>query len=154
MWLADTTGKFAAANADERFEATRWILFDNHKFTGNFAIHRVQYSMAPQPNPAVLSFLRSRVEGAFSIVDKHLADRPFMLGDRPTIADFSLAGYIYYPATETGFELATEFPAIDAWRQRLAALPGWKPPYDLMPVGTSLPLRRDLTLDLGPIPLA
>jgi glutathione S-transferase len=80
MWLADTTGRFAAANDEERFEVVRWTLFDNHKFTGNFAIHRVQYSMAPQPNPAVLSFLRSRVEGAFSIVDKHLADRPFMLG--------------------------------------------------------------------------
>jgi glutathione S-transferase len=34
MWLAETIGKFAPANADERFEAMRWILFDNHKFRG------------------------------------------------------------------------------------------------------------------------
>jgi glutathione S-transferase len=33
-WLAETTGKFAPANADERFEAMRWILFETHKFTG------------------------------------------------------------------------------------------------------------------------
>jgi glutathione S-transferase len=142
MWLAETTGKFAPANVDERFEAMRWILFDNHKFTGNFAIHRLQFSMSPQPpNPAVLSFLKSRVEGAFSIVDKRLTDRPFVLGDRPTIADFSMAGYLFYPPEETGLDLEAAFPAIHAWCRRLAALPGWKPPYKLMPVGRSLPVR-------------
>ena len=137
-WLAETTGKFAPADADERFEALRWILFDNHRFTANFASHRSLFSLLPEPpHPAVLAFLRSRVESAFSVVEKHLTGRAFMLGDRPTITDFSLAGYVFYPAEETGFELATEFPLIDAWRQRLAALPGWKPPYELMPVGIS-----------------
>jgi glutathione S-transferase len=100
MWLAETTGKFAPANADERFEAMRWILFDNHKFTGSFAPHRIQYSFTPEPpHPAVLSFLRTRAESAFSIVDKHLTDRSFVLGDRPTIADF-LAGWL--PVLSTG----------------------------------------------------
>ena len=32
MWLAETTGHFAPAD-DQRHEALRWILFDNHKFT-------------------------------------------------------------------------------------------------------------------------
>ena len=64
-----------------------------------------------------------------------------MLGERPTIVDFSLAGYVYYPALETGVDLAAEYPAIDAWRRRIAALPGWKPPYEMMPVGASLPQR-------------
>jgi glutathione S-transferase len=85
--------------------------------------------------------LKARVESAFSIVDKHLTDRPFVLGNKPTIVDFSMAGYIYYPPEETGFDLETAFPAIHSWRGRLAALPGWKPPYELMPVGVSLPIR-------------
>jgi glutathione S-transferase len=92
-------------------------------------------------DPAVLAFLRPRVESAFSIVDKHFRARPFVLGDSPTIVDFSMAGYVYYPAAETGFDIAAEYPAIDAWRRRVAALPGWKPPYELMPVGSSLPVR-------------
>jgi glutathione S-transferase len=143
-WLAETTGKFAPADSDERFEAMRWILFDNHRFTANFAAHRHLFSSLPElPHPAVLAFLKARFESAFSIVDKHLAGRAFMLGDRPTIVDFSLAGYIYYPVKETGFDLAADFPSIDAWRQRLAALPGWKPPYELMPVGVSLRARAD-----------
>lgn len=142
LWLADTTGNFAPADADQRIEALRWILFDNHKFTGNFAAYRFQYSLTPQaPHPAVLSFLKSRMEGAFAILEKHVTNRPFVLGERPTIADFSLAGYVYYPPEEIGFDLELAFPAIDCWRRRLAALPGWKPPYELMPVGVSQPMR-------------
>jgi len=74
IWLAETTGKFAPGT-DERFEALRWILFDNHKFTNNYAMHRFQNSLTAEPvHPAILAFLRSRVEASYSIVDKHLMD--------------------------------------------------------------------------------
>jgi glutathione S-transferase len=142
LWLAETTGHFAPAS-DQYFDALRWLLFDNHRFSNNYAMHRVQTSFVPQAaDPAVLAFLRSRVETSFAIADKHLADRSFMLGERPTIVDFSFAGYVYYPAAETGFDIAASWPSIDAWRRRVAALPGWKPPYELMPVGTSTLVRR------------
>lgn len=105
-------------------------------------MHRFQVSLTAEPvHPAILSFLRSRAEASCAIVDKHLMDRPFVLGERPTIVDFSMAGYMYYPAEETGFDIETDFPALHAWRQRLAGLPGWKPPYELMPVGSSPPVR-------------
>jgi glutathione S-transferase len=140
LWLAETTGRFAPA-ADQRFEAMRWLLFDNHRFSNNFAMHRFQNCMTPRPaDPAVLAFLRARVESTFAIVDRHLEARAFMLGDDPTIVDFSFAGYLWYPASETGFDLA-QYPSIDAWRRRMAGLPGFKPPYELMPVGTSPPIR-------------
>jgi glutathione S-transferase len=90
LWLAETVGKFAPAE-DQRFEALRWLLFDNHRFTNNYAMHRVQNCFTPHAaDPAVLAFLRSRVETSFAIADKHLADRRFVLGERPTIVDFSL----------------------------------------------------------------
>ena len=140
-WLAETTGKFAPT-ADERFEALRWILFDNHKFTANYAMHRFQHSLTPQPqHPALMSFLKTRVDAVYAIVETHLTNRSFVLGARPTIVDFSMAGYVYYPPVETGVDITTEYPAIHAWRQRIAALPGWKPPYEMMPVGSSLPVR-------------
>ena len=90
--LAETTGKFAPAD-DQRTEALRWMLFDNHKFTGSYAPHRFLGTMTAEPShPALLSYFAARVENAFGIVDKHLGDRPFMLGERPTIVDFSLLG--------------------------------------------------------------
>jgi len=140
-WLAETTGHFAP-DVEQRFEALRWILFDNHKFTGSYAPHRFLNACTPEPgHPALMAYLAARVENAFSIVDRHLGDRPFMLGDAPTIVDFSLAGYVFYPAKETGFDIEAQFPAIHAWRQRLANLPGWQPPYELMNVGVGLLLR-------------
>ena len=73
MWLAETTGHFAPRDDDERQEALRWILFDNHKFTNNHAIHRFQKSFTtPPPHPAVLAFMRTRAESSFAIVDRHL----------------------------------------------------------------------------------
>ena len=141
LWLAETTGKFAF-DAGDRFEAMRWLFFDNHKFTNNYAMHRFQRCFTPQPvHESVLAFLRSRVEASLAIADKHLGSRLFMLGNEPTIVDFSMAGYVYYPAKETGFDIAADYPAIDAWRRRMAALSGWKPPYEMMPVGSALPVR-------------
>jgi len=79
----------------------------------------------------VTEFLRTRALAAFAIVEKHLAARPFMTGSAPTIADISMVGYLYYPE-ETGID-RTVFLNIEAWTKRIAALPGWKHPYDLMP---------------------
>ena len=89
-------------------------------------------------DPAVLAFLKARAERAFAIADKHFANHAFLLGERPTIADISMAGYVFFPVEETGFDFEASYPAIDAWRERIKALPGWKHPYDLMP-GHPLP---------------
>ena len=67
------------------------------------------------------------------MADAHLSTTPFVVAGRPTIADFSMAGYMFYPNAETGYDLAASYPHLHAWRERIAALPGWKPPYDMMP---------------------
>ena len=65
----------------------------------------------------------------------------FMVGDKPTIADFSLAGYVFYPVRGDGYDWAKSNPNIHAWTERLRALPGWKDPYELMPGERIKPLR-------------
>lgn len=133
-YLARRTGKFAPQNEDEELEVLRWVLFDNHKFTSYFATHRFMLSLAGKPaDPHVLSFLRGRVDAALAVAEQHFAEKPFVIGDRPTIADLSLVGYMFYPNAETGYDLAGSHPHLHAWRSRIAALSGWKPPYELMP---------------------
>jgi glutathione S-transferase len=129
--LAERTGRFGGRSAEERLEILRWILFDNHKFTSYYATLRWLVGIQKSAEPAVVEFLRGRALGAFSIVDKHLAARPFILGEEPTIADFSLVGYHYYEEATTIDR--SQFPNLLAWTRRIAALPGWKHPYDLMP---------------------
>ena len=57
----------------------------------------------------------------------------FAIGNKPTIADFSMMAYLSYPADETGYDFAISHPAIHAWLGRIATLPGWHSPYDLLP---------------------
>lgn len=132
-YLSDLTEKFKPQNEDERLEVLRWILFDNHKVTNFMATHRFFHSLAKGANPAVVEFLRGRALSNLKIVDLHLAKQPYLVGDRPTIADISVAGYVYYPPEEHGFDIGKDFPNIHAWRERIKALPGWKHPYELMP---------------------
>jgi glutathione S-transferase len=140
--LSEKTGKFAPADESERMEVLRWMLFDNHKFTSYLATYRFLKAFAqPAPDASVLAFLKGRFDAAAAIVDKHLAKSRFMVGDKPTTADFSLAGYVYYPVEEHGYDWAKTHPNIHAWTQRLRALPGWKGPYELMPGERIKPVR-------------
>ena len=138
-YLSDLTGKFKPQGEDERLEALRWIIFDNQKVNGFLGPYRFLKNFAkPAGDPAVMAFLKGRIDGNLAIINKRLEKKPFLLGDRPTIADVSLAGYLYYPVEEFGFDIGKDHPAIAAWRERVKALPGWKHPYDLMP-GHPLP---------------
>jgi glutathione S-transferase len=142
-WLADKTGHFAARNETVRYEVLRWLLFDNHKFTSFNATHRFMntFAQASPPDPAVMVFLKGRQEGAFAVADKHMQGRAFVADDRPTIADFSMMGYLFFPPEELGFDVAQTWPAIAAWRERMRALPGWAGPYDLLP-SADMPRRQ------------
>jgi len=133
-YLSDLTGKFKPQGEDERLEALRWIVFDNQKVNGFLGPFRFLKNFAkPAGDPAVMAFLQGRAQGNLAIVNKRLTGRQFLVSDKPTIADVSMTGYLYYPADEFGFDIAKDHPAIGAWLKRMQALPGWKHPYDLMP---------------------
>jgi glutathione S-transferase len=138
-YLAERSGKFRPRNDDERLEALRWIIFDNQKVNGLLGPYRFLRNFAkPAGHPAVLEFLKGRIDGALGIVDQRLARTPYLLGAAPTIADLSLVAYLYYPSEEFGFDIGALHKNIAAWLDRVKALPGWKHPYDLMP-GHPLP---------------
>ena len=115
-------------------ESLRWIIFDNQKVNGFLGPYRFLKNFAkPAGDPAVVGFLKGRIDNALAIVNKRLTGRDFLVSDKPTIADISMTAYLYYPAEEFGFDIAKEHPAIGAWLKRMEALPGWAHPYDIMP---------------------
>ncbi|HZP70559.1 MAG TPA: glutathione S-transferase family protein [Pseudolabrys sp.] len=133
-YLARLSGKFKPKGEDEELEALRWMIFDNQKVNGFLGPFRFLKNFArPVGDPAVLAFLKGRIDANLAIVNKRLTGRQYLIGDQPTIADVSMAGYLYYPADEFGFDIAKEHPAIGAWLERMKKLPGWGHPYDLMP---------------------
>ncbi|MFL6798399.1 MAG: glutathione S-transferase family protein [Xanthobacteraceae bacterium] len=140
-YLAKRSGKFRPQGEDEELEALRWIIFDNQKVNGYLGPYRFLRIFAKPPgDPAVLAFLKGRIDGNLAILDKRVSTRPFILGAAPTIADLSLVAYLYYPPEEFGFDICAQHPNIASWLERIKALPGWKHPYDLMP-GHPLPAR-------------
>jgi glutathione S-transferase len=133
-YLSNRTEKFKPQGEDEALEALRWIIFDNQKVNGFLGPFRFLKNFAkPAGDPAVMAFLQGRAQGNLAIVNKRLTGRQFLVSDKPTIADISMAAYLFYPPEEFGFDIARDHPAIGAWLERMKALPGWKHPYDLMP---------------------
>ena len=132
-YLANRTGQFKPQGEDEELESLRWLLFDNHKVNGYLGPYRAIKNFLPTPNPVALEFLKGRFDNTLGIVNKRLEKSPFLVGERPTIADISMTGYFYYPAEEFGFDIDKDYPAIGAWKARIKALPGWAHPNDLMP---------------------
>ena len=68
---------------------------------------------------------KSIAEQLFAVMEPHLADRSFLTGDRPTIAD--IAGYSYIAHAPEGEVSLAPYPNIRAWLARIEALPGFVP---------------------------
>ena len=130
LHIADKTGAFLGSN---RNETLRWLMFDNHKLSGQAGSTRFLMNfLPPEKRPKeVIAFLQGRLKAAYKVLDDHLAGRDWIADSVPTVADFACCGYLYYPEP-FGFD-RKDWPHIDRWLDGLAALPGWKHPYDLMP---------------------
>ncbi|THD84920.1 glutathione S-transferase family protein [Aliigemmobacter aestuarii] len=132
-YLSSKTGKLGGRSAAERREVLRWLFWDNHKLSTQAGTVRFLANFLPEAKrpEGVIPFLQGRLKASYTILDAHLAGRDWIVGDGPTIADLSCCGYLYYPEP-FGFDRA-DWPHIDRWLDRIAALPGWKHPYELMP---------------------
>ena len=130
--LANVSGNFHAKTAAKSQETWRFIFYDNHKFTGNFPMLRHLCGIEKTGETPITEYLRARVRRAWKVVEEHLSNWAFLLGDRPAIADFSLAGCQFY-CEPTGINGAEESPNIEAWTNRMSALSGWWPPDEVLP---------------------
>ena len=131
-YIAGKTGQLGASNDSDRREILRWLLWDNHRLSGMVGPRRfIANFLAEEKRPeGAIPFMQGRLKNAYSILNAHLEGRDWIVGNSPTIADLSCCGYLYYPEP-FGFD-RKDWPHIDAWLDRIAALPGWKHPYDLM----------------------
>ncbi len=132
LMVAEKTGMFMGAPED-RDEVLRWLFWDNHKGSSQFGTLRFLMNFLPEDKrpQETIQWLSGRVRAALKTLEAHLAGRDWMVGDGPTLADFACCAYLYYPEP---FGFAREdYPNIGQWLDRIAALPGWQHPYDMMP---------------------
>jgi len=132
-YISSKTGKLGGRSAAERREVLRWLFWDNHKLSTLAGNTRFLMNFLPADKrpDAVIAFNQGRLKASYTILNDHLAATDWIVGDQVTIADLSCAGYLYYPEP-FGFD-RKDWPHIDRWLDQIAALPGWKAPYDMMP---------------------
>ena len=80
----------------------------------------------------ILDYL-ARTTGHFagSTEQEQWTAREWLVGDAPTIADIGCWGRMVFMA-EGGLDIS-RWPNVAAWSRRLAAMPGFALPYDLIP---------------------
>jgi len=137
-WVMAQTGKLQGDGSETtRREILRWTIFDNQKVSGMAGPLRFLMNFLPEEkrNADVIGFMTGRMKAALSVLEGELSSRDWLVGDSLTCADISCCGYLYYPEP-FNFDRAA-YPALSAWLDRIAATPGWKHPYDLLPAPTA-----------------
>lgn len=131
-YLAEVTGKFGGADVEARQRIREWMMWETDRLNPGIARTRF-FTRFMKADPAVMEYMRKQGELGIDTLESLLAGRDFLVGTGPTIADISVFGAVVH-AAEGNFDLAAK-PAISAWCARIAALPGFKAPYDLLPKG-------------------
>jgi glutathione S-transferase len=127
--LARTTGYFEGRTEQECWTAREWLSWEADAITNVAKVRH--YSRFRSVDPAVMAYFRPLAEAAIGFVDRALAGREWLVGEAPTIADIGCWGRMVFMA-EGGLDIA-RWPNVEAWSRRLAALPGFALPYDLIP---------------------
>ena len=123
IWYFAEGTPFLPEDRFERAKVLQWLCFEQYDLEPTVAVVRfwVAFSDAP-PDADTIEAKRQAGYRALSALDRALQDRAFLVGDRYTIADIALYGYSHV-AHEGGFDMSG-YPALAAWQQRVAAVPG------------------------------
>ncbi len=131
-YLTGKTGCFGGDTPEERREVLRWILWDNHKLSSHAGVLRFLRNFLPEEKrpSEVIRWLEGRLKSSLRVLDTHMTERDWIAGRDVTNADFSCCSYLFYQEPFVFDRQA--YPNIDRWLDRIADLPGWRHPYDLM----------------------
>jgi len=115
-------------------DVLRWLSWDAQHFTPYGGTLYFEYLIKPrlgmgEANPDNVDEATASFRTQAHILDAHLRNRAFLVGDSLTVADFAVASALPY-AQDARLPVA-EFPAIGRWYARLEELPAWRDPFPL-----------------------
>jgi glutathione S-transferase len=129
-YLAATLGTFGAKTEAEDWRLQEWLAWEADRLLPGIGRTRF-FARFMKTDPAVVDYFRKVAEMGLKMLDDQLAGRDFLLGRRATIADIGCYGALVH-AAEGQIELGA-WRNIKPWCGRIQSLPGFKPPYDLLP---------------------
>lgn len=136
-YLAVREQRLDGDGLEQRLHVREWLSWEANRISLNIAHSRYGRQIGHY-DPAVLAWYDRRSLADLDRLQAQLSVTPWLAGERPTIADVACSGYLLYAvepwADAAGFPLlgwAERWPAVQAWLERLLALPGAQTPQDL-----------------------
>jgi glutathione S-transferase len=130
--LAEATGSDFWPKDSRQTDVMRWMFWSSEHFS-RYASRLYFENLVKQifglgpADAAMVEEAKGYVRQYGKVLDDHLRGRAFLVGDRPTAADFAVGAALPYAERA---QLPLEgFPGIARWKDRLDALPGWREPF-------------------------
>lgn len=125
-YLANKAGRFLPADGTvERQRVQEWLFWQVGHVTPYLSQLQVFKEKAPEPIAFALDMLGAEASRLYGVLEKRLGEVPFVAGEY-SIADMAIFPWIQ-PARQ-GQDL-TQYPNIDAWRERIKARPAVQRAY-------------------------
>ncbi|MBY0532896.1 MAG: glutathione S-transferase family protein [Xanthobacteraceae bacterium] len=131
-YLARFAGSDLLPESDRQVEVMRWLSWGTQHFTRYTGALYFEYVIKPwggfgETNPAAAAEATKQLRPNAAVLNEHLASRKYLVADRLTIADFSVAITLPY-AKKAQIPLG-DYPNIARWHDRLNELPAWREPF-------------------------
>jgi glutathione S-transferase len=119
--------RFAPADAYASAQMFQWLFFEQAEHMQAFAVVRFIRTFSGRADELAerLDQLTKAAHRSLGTMERHLDGRPFFACDELSLADIALYAYTHVPH-ETGVDLEP-YPAVRAWLERVAAVPGHIP---------------------------
>lgn len=129
-WYLAECSELVPDSRFDRADMLRWMFFEQYNHEPNVATLRFWLLFVGEGN--LTEFQRSQImakraggEAALALMDEHLSQHDWLVGNGATLADVAL--YAYTHVCEAGGFRLHDYPAICAWLDRVATLPGYVP---------------------------
>lgn len=131
-YLAMKAGSDLWPRDERQVEVIKWFSWSAEhfcRFAGQLYfenIIRAKFGIGAPDQEAVEEAL-GYVRRYAGILNDHMENRSYLLGDTLTVADFAVATVLPY-AQDAKIPLA-DFPAVERWHNRLMEIPAWRSPF-------------------------
>lgn len=121
LYLAEKSGRFMPQDARGRIEVLQWLFWQVGGLgpmagqIGHFNVY------APEPVPYAIDRYTREVARLYGVLDRRLADRPFIAGDDYTIAD--IAAYPWIVPHQAHGQSLGDFRHLERWFNAIATRP-------------------------------
>lgn len=122
LYLSEGTDFFPVDRL-ERNQVLKWLFFEQFSLGANLSRPRFWISIAKQAEKfaPLIAYHQNLGKAGLAVMEQHLTDHSFFVGERYTIADIALYSYSHM-ADQGGFDMS-QFPHIKAWCDRVQSQP-------------------------------